>query len=83
MRTGGASRDAKAELEGPSYSKVHALVGSLCRPIENLNDAREELDPTTIQYFTTSVVGLRYRTSSKASCGRPIQLVGYKVANTG
>ncbi|WP_425605155.1 DUF7386 family protein [Halorubrum lacusprofundi] len=33
----------------------------LCEVL-NIHDAREELDPATIQQFNTDIIGLRYRT---------------------
>ena len=47
----------------PNSDVIDAALTHLIESQENLDDARDELDPTTIQYFNTSVVGLRYRTS--------------------
>lgn len=47
----------------PNSDVIDAALTHLIESRENLDDAREELDPTTIQQFNTSVVGLRYRTS--------------------
>jgi hypothetical protein len=47
----------------PNSDVIDAALTHLIESRENLDDAREELDPTTIQYFNTTVVGLRYRTS--------------------
>jgi len=47
----------------PNSDVIDAALTHLIESRENLDDARGELDPTTIKYFNTSVVGLRYRTS--------------------
>jgi hypothetical protein len=47
----------------PNSDVIDAALTHLIESQENLDDARGELDPTTIQYFNTTVVGLRYRTS--------------------
>lgn len=47
----------------PNSDVIDAALTHLIESQENLDDARSELDPTTIQQFNTSVVGLRYRTS--------------------
>lgn len=47
----------------PNSDVIDAALTHLIESQENLDDAREELDPTTIKHFNTSVVGLRYRTS--------------------
>ncbi|GGN98603.1 DUF7386 family protein [Haloarcula pellucida] len=55
---------AASETDDPPNSVViDAALTHLIESYENLDDARQELDPTTIQQFNTSVVGLRYRTS--------------------
>lgn len=55
---------AAGETDDPPNSVViDAALTHLIESYENLDDARQELDPTTIQQFNTSVVGLRYRTS--------------------
>lgn len=47
----------------PNSDVIDAALTHLVESEENLTNAREELDPTTIQRFNTSVIGLRYRTS--------------------
>ena len=47
----------------PNSVVIDAALTHLIESEENLDEARQELDPTTIQHFNTSVVGLRYRTS--------------------
>jgi len=47
----------------PNSDVIDAALTHLIESRENLDDARGELDPTTIKRFNTSVVGLRYRTS--------------------
>lgn len=49
--------------EPPNSDVIDAALTHLIESQENLDDARDELDPTTIQYFNTTVIGLRYRTS--------------------
>lgn len=47
----------------PNSDVIDAALTHLIESQENINDARQQLDPTTIQHFNTSVVGLRYRSS--------------------
>jgi len=47
----------------PNSVVIDAALTHLIESHENLDDARQELDPTTIQQFNTSVIGLHYRTS--------------------
>ncbi len=47
----------------PNSDVIDAALTHLIESRENLDAARGELDPTTIQQFNTSVIGLRYRTS--------------------
>lgn len=55
---------AKGPHDDPPNSEViDAALTHLIESEQNLDDARQELDPTTIQQFNTSVLGLRYRTS--------------------
>ncbi|MCW8172808.1 DUF7386 family protein [Natrialba swarupiae] len=55
---------AADEYDDPPMSVViDAALENLIEHERNLDDARGELDPETIQRFNTSVVGLRYRTS--------------------
>jgi hypothetical protein len=42
---------------------IDTALTHLIESHENLDDARRELDPTTVQNFNTSVIGVRYRTS--------------------
>lgn len=49
--------------EPPNSVVIDAALTHLIESRENLDDARKELEPTTIQQFNTSVLGLRYRTS--------------------
>ncbi len=47
----------------PNSDVIDAALTHLIESRENLDAARGELDPATIQQFNTSVIGLRYRTS--------------------
>lgn len=47
----------------PNSVVIDAALTHLIESRDNLNDARGELEPTAIQQFNTSVLGLRYRTS--------------------
>ncbi|RQG92473.1 DUF7386 family protein [Natrarchaeobius chitinivorans] len=47
----------------PNSDVIDAALTHLIESRENLDAARGEIDPTTIQLFNTSVLGLRYRTS--------------------
>jgi hypothetical protein len=47
----------------PNSVVIDAALTHLIESHENLDEARSELDPTTIQEFNTSVIGLRYRTT--------------------
>jgi Arc/MetJ-type ribon-helix-helix transcriptional regulator len=47
----------------PNSEVIDAALTHLIESEQNIESAREELDPTTIQEFNTSVLGLRYRTS--------------------
>ena len=47
----------------PNSVVIDAALTHLIESRENLDDARGELEPTAIQRFNTSVLGLRYRTS--------------------
>jgi len=47
----------------PNSDVIDAALTHLIESEQNLDDAREELDPTTIRLFNTSVLGLQYRTS--------------------
>jgi hypothetical protein len=47
----------------PNSDVIDAALTHLIESQENLQDARAELDPTTVKQFNTSVIGLRYRTS--------------------
>ena len=49
--------------EPPTSVVIDAALTHLIESEENLNDMRGEVEPTTIQQFNTSVLGLRYRTS--------------------
>lgn len=51
------------EKEPYKADVIDAALVHLEESIENLEEARDELEPTTIQKFNTSVVGLKYRTS--------------------
>jgi hypothetical protein len=55
--------DASEADDPPNSVVIDAALTHLIESHENLDDARQELDPTTIQQFNTSVIGLRYRTS--------------------
>ncbi|MUV49296.1 hypothetical protein [Haloarcula sp. CBA1122] len=55
---------ASDQHDDPPMSDVlDAALTHLVESEANLQDAREELDPETVQQFNTSVIGLRYRTS--------------------
>ena len=55
---------AADETDDPPMSVViDAALTHLIQSRQNIDDARGELDPTTIQQFNTDVLGLRYRTS--------------------
>lgn len=55
---------AAGQFDDPPNSVViDAALTHLIESQENFESVRTELDPTTIQYFNTSVLGLRYRTS--------------------
>lgn len=47
----------------PNSVVIDAALTHLIESKENIDDARKELDPTVVQKFNTSVLGLRYRTS--------------------
>lgn len=47
----------------PNSVVIDAALTHLLESRDNLDQARSEMDPTTIQEFNTSVLGLRYRTS--------------------
>ncbi len=47
----------------PNSDVIDAALTHLIESRENLDAARGEIDPTTIQQFNTSVLALRYRTS--------------------
>jgi len=47
----------------PNSVVIDAALTHLLESRHNLDQARSEMDPTTIQKFNTSVLGLRYRTS--------------------
>jgi metal-responsive CopG/Arc/MetJ family transcriptional regulator len=55
---------ARDEHDEPPRSEViDAALTHLIQSRENMDDARDELDPKTIQRFNTDVLGLKYRTS--------------------
>ncbi|GGN92818.1 DUF7386 family protein [Haloarcula pellucida] len=55
---------ASDQHDDPPMSDVlDAALTHLVESEENIQDARGEMDPETIQRFNTSVLGLRYRTS--------------------
>ncbi|SFH44811.1 hypothetical protein SAMN04488066_104127 [Halorubrum aquaticum] len=41
---------------------IDAALAHLIQSEENIRNARDELNPVTIQRFNTDVLGLRYRT---------------------
>jgi len=49
--------------EPPNSDVIDAALTHLVESHENLETARDRLDPTTIQQFNTSVLCLHYRTS--------------------
>lgn len=46
----------------PTSDVIDAALTHLIQSRENLDKARDELDPATIQHFNTDVISLRYRT---------------------
>jgi hypothetical protein len=55
---------ARDEHDEPPRSEViDAALTHLIQSRENIDDARDELDPRTIQQFNTDVLALKYRTS--------------------
>jgi len=46
----------------PTSDVIDAALTHLIQSEENLDDARDELDPATIQHFNTDVLSFRYRT---------------------
>ncbi|GAA0555848.1 hypothetical protein ABNG02_13355 [Halorubrum ejinorense] len=46
----------------PMSVVIDAALAHLIQSEANIRDARDELDPATIQKFNTDVLGLRYRT---------------------
>ena len=55
---------AADETDDPPMSVViDAALTHLIQSRQNIDDARGEIEPTTIQQFNTDVLGLRYRTS--------------------
>ena len=54
---------AADEYDDPPRSDIiDAALTHLIQSRENLDDARDELDPRTIQHFNTDVLALTYRT---------------------
>jgi len=47
----------------PNSEVIDAALTHLIESEQNFDDARQELDPTIIQHFNTSVLGLQHRTS--------------------
>ena len=55
---------ARDEHDEPPRSEViDAALTHLIQSRENMDDARDDLDPRTIQQFNTDVLALKYRTS--------------------
>ena len=55
---------ARDEHDDPPRSEViDAALTHLIQSRENMDDARDVLDPRTIQRFNTDVLALKYRTS--------------------
>ncbi|OYR69020.1 DUF7386 family protein [Halorubrum ezzemoulense] len=46
----------------PMSVVIDAALAHLIQSKKNLHNARDDLDPVTIQRFNTDVIGLRYRT---------------------
>ena len=46
----------------PMSVVIDAALAHLIQSEENFREARNEMDPVTIQQFNTNVIGLRYRT---------------------
>ena len=49
--------------EPPMSVVIDAALTHLVQSRQNIDDARGELDPTTIKHYNTHLLGLRYRTS--------------------
>ncbi|SNR49210.1 DUF7386 family protein [Halorubrum vacuolatum] len=50
----------------PMSVVIDAALAHLIESEQNMRDARDELDPVTIQQFNTDVIGLHYRTRIKS-----------------
>ena len=46
----------------PMSVVIDAALAHLFQSEENIREARNEIDPVTVQQFNTEVIGLRYRT---------------------
>jgi len=51
----------------PMSVVIDAALAHLIQSEENIREARDKLDPATIQQFNTDVLGLRYRTRIETS----------------
>ena len=51
----------------PMSVVIDATIAHLIQSEANIREARNEVDPTTIQQFNTDVIGLRYRTDIESS----------------
>ena len=51
-----------ADDDPPMSVVIDAALAHLIQSEENIREARDKLDPATIQHFNTDVLGLRYRT---------------------
>ncbi|SFR30383.1 DUF7386 family protein [Halorubrum sodomense] len=55
---------ASGPNDDPPMSVVFdAALAHLIQSEQNIQEARDEMNPATIQQFNTEVIGLRYRTS--------------------
>ena len=52
-----------SEDDPPMSVVIDAALAHLIQSKNNICEARNELDPETIQQFNTDVIGLQYRTS--------------------
>ena len=46
----------------PMSVVIDAALAHLIQSEENIREARDDMNPTTVQQFNTDVIGLRYRT---------------------
>ena len=51
----------------PMSVVIDAALAHLIQSKQNMDEARDKLDPVTIQQFNTDVIGFRYRTDIQSS----------------